>query len=377
MAASSVNIYSPLSRLRRDNQTLLSQLKQGQNDTWDVLKRMRSVDDSFVTRTDGESSFTYRGADRTPASVTRRADQGSTKAGQTSTPKSFRQALMSGGNDRRNRTSVVPVSILSTPGNRKKTPKKALHVSFELSPHRERSVVGNDDRRRSLLGYDWIAGMLDNTSYLSEKPDDYFDDLKEFRRVNKEDCCGKTVVELPYSPLKLTPSRSSYSHAEDGVTCDNAYTLNDRLFAVPIHGPETSCSVCYTKREFEYETEGSYVRVSVPRSSLLSPYRFKPHRRSSFDPTDAMSLSSHCLAGWESSKPTVVPMPSSLDLRTSLHQSRTTLDASRAGRYPGSVAESTEELLNRSHSLRYGLQVLEQERGRNRQPAHTTPYPML
>lgn len=158
---------------------------------------------------------------------------------------------------------------------------------------------------------------------------------------------------------------------------DNAYTLNDRLFAVPIHGPETSCSVCHTKREFEYETEGSYVRVSVPRSSLLSPYRFKPHRRSSFDPTDAMSLSSHCLAGWESSKPTVVPMPSSLDLRTSLHQSRTTLDASRAGRYPGSVAESTEELLNRSHSLRYGLQVLEQERGRNRQSAHTTPYPML
>ena len=118
--ASSVNIYSPLSRLRRDNQTLLSQLKQGQNDTWDVLKRMRSIDDSFVTRTDGESSFTYRGADRTPASVTRRTDQGSTKAGQTSTPKNFQQALMSCGNDSRNRTSVVPVSILSTPRNRKK-----------------------------------------------------------------------------------------------------------------------------------------------------------------------------------------------------------------------------------------------------------------
>lgn len=41
---------------------------------------------------------------------------------------------------------------------------------------------------------------------------------------------------------------------------DNAYTLNERLFAVPIHGPETSCLVCHTKRESEYETEGSYVR---------------------------------------------------------------------------------------------------------------------
>lgn len=41
---------------------------------------------------------------------------------------------------------------------------------------------------------------------------------------------------------------------------DNAYTLNERLFAVPIHGPETACSVCHTKQESEYETEGSYVR---------------------------------------------------------------------------------------------------------------------
>ena len=65
--------------------------------------------------------------------------------------------------------------------------------------------------------------------------------------------------------------------------------------------------------------------MSVPRSSLVSPHKFKPHRRASFDPTDSVGLSSHCLAGWESSKPTVIPMPSSLDLRTSLHKSRTTL----------------------------------------------------
>jgi len=56
-------------------------------------------------------------------------------------------------------------------------------------------VIGDDDRRKSLLGYDWIAGMLDCTSYLSERPDDYFDELKEFRRVNKEDCFGSTVTE--------------------------------------------------------------------------------------------------------------------------------------------------------------------------------------
>lgn len=378
MAATSVNIYSPLSRLRADNHLLLEQLKQEQDDIWHVMKRMNSRKDSFPTRTYGETSFTYRGVDRTPVRVSRKVDQGTTDRKQTSTPKSFGQALIADGNDRRNRTPVRPTSILSTPGNRKKTPKKSLHVSFEPSPHHERSVIGDDNARRSLLGYDWIAGLLDNTSYLSERPDDFFDDLKEFRRVNKEDCFGTTFSERPYTPLKLTPSRSTQSNKEDVVSCDNAYTLNERLFAVPIHGPETPCSVCHTKRESEFETEGSYVRVTVPRSSLLSPYRFKPHRRASFDPTDAVSLSSHCLAGWESSKPTVIPMPSSLDLRTSLHKSRTTLDASRAGRFPSSTAKSTEDLLNTSHSLRYGLQVLERERrNETSQPAHTTPYPIL
>ena len=32
-------------------------------------------------------------------------------------------------------------------------------------------------------------------------------------------------------------------------------------------------------------------RVSVPRSSLKSPYRLKPHRRMSFDPSDSVALS--------------------------------------------------------------------------------------
>lgn len=120
MAAANVNIYSPLSRLRKDNQSLLSQLREGQNDTWNILKRMHSPNDSFAARTHGETSFTYRGPDRTPVTVAKRTDHESTRAAQTSTPKSYGQALIADGNDRRSRTSVVPASILSTPGSRKK-----------------------------------------------------------------------------------------------------------------------------------------------------------------------------------------------------------------------------------------------------------------
>ena len=48
-----------------------------------------------------------------------------------------------------------------------------------------RKYAGGDPR----LGYDWIAGLLDTSeAYLSEKDDEYFEDMKEFRRVNHADC---------------------------------------------------------------------------------------------------------------------------------------------------------------------------------------------
>ena len=51
--------------------------------------------------------------------------------------------------------------------------------------HFPRKYAGDDPR----LGYDWIAGLLDaSEAYLSEKDDEYFDDVKEFRRVNHAEC---------------------------------------------------------------------------------------------------------------------------------------------------------------------------------------------
>lgn len=48
-----------------------------------------------------------------------------------------------------------------------------------------RRYTGDDPR----LGYDWIAGLLDaSEAYLSEKDDEYFDDIKEFRQVNYSEC---------------------------------------------------------------------------------------------------------------------------------------------------------------------------------------------
>ena len=48
-----------------------------------------------------------------------------------------------------------------------------------------RKYAGDDPR----LGYDWIAGLLDTDSYLAEHDDEYFEEMREFRKVNRSECC--------------------------------------------------------------------------------------------------------------------------------------------------------------------------------------------
>ena len=45
-----------------------------------------------------------------------------------------------------------------------------------------------DRDTRPLLGYDWIAGVVDNENSLDGIPDTYFNDVREFRRQNRDAC---------------------------------------------------------------------------------------------------------------------------------------------------------------------------------------------
>ena len=40
-----------------------------------------------------------------------------------------------------------------------------------------------------LLGYDWIAGLMEADCQLEDKDDGYFEELREYRRVNHSECC--------------------------------------------------------------------------------------------------------------------------------------------------------------------------------------------
>ncbi|XP_062821713.1 migration and invasion-inhibitory protein isoform X2 [Anolis carolinensis] len=225
------------------------------------------------------------------------------------------------------RMPPAPKPVLLTPHQREKPKKEAPRVTFVSGPE-ERAAPSGRSSARPFLGYDWIAGLLEMDSSITEKPDQYFSELQEFRRVNREDCLVDRESWLESSDAS---SRDTDPTSHQCVFC---YRINKRLFPEPM-GPEPACAVCRTPRARkppETLVEPAFVRVSVPRATLLPAYKHKIHRRKSFDPAGDLALPSHCLAGWEEPVRTFSPALSSLDLRSSL-TSRTT-DRSKKERSP-------------------------------------------
>eukprot|EP00069_Balaena_mysticetus_P020236 bmy_12768T0 len=54
--------------------------------------------------------------------------------------------------------------------------------------NKESPVPEKSWRLRPCLGYDWIAGSLDNSSPVTSKPEAFFSKLQKFREANKEEC---------------------------------------------------------------------------------------------------------------------------------------------------------------------------------------------
>ena len=62
----------------------------------------------------------------------------------------------------------------------------ALDLTLSQRKRKFPRMYAGDDPK---LGYDWIAGLIDaSDTYLSERDDEYFRDMKEFRRVNCSEC---------------------------------------------------------------------------------------------------------------------------------------------------------------------------------------------
>ncbi|KAM6313081.1 migration and invasion-inhibitory protein isoform 1-T1 [Podargus strigoides] len=185
-------------------------------------------------------------------------------------------------------------SILLT-SQSKALKKKAGRVTFQSDPE-DCTIPASSWSARPFLGYDWIAGLLDTNSSVAEKSDEYFAELQEFRQANREACIHERDLEpkaLDYTVPEQESDLVTGSHK-----CVYCYRLNQRLFTVPVDS-ESACPVCKIPRTHqppETLEEPAYVRVSIPRSTLMPVYKYKAHCRKSFEPTDSLALPSSAVS---------------------------------------------------------------------------------
>ena len=211
----------------------------------------------------------------------------------------------------------LPAKPILQSSKHSKTPRKGNRVCF--SPVVSKDVSCRKTVDTTMMGYDWISAMVDNDSSINDKPDNFFEELKEFRKSNWNECKSIKTVDTNTGMCETSVQiQPTFKHTEKEnyplcCTGNGAYILNKRLDLVPVHGPYSSCPVCKSKPLSQHDADG-YVRVSIPRSTIKSPYRLRPHRRKSFDPSDSVALSMHCLAGWQASKPSCIRGPTNIDL---------------------------------------------------------------
>ncbi|KAM9757921.1 migration and invasion inhibitory protein [Menidia menidia] len=245
-----------------------------------------------------------------------------------------------------------------TDSNKQKVPQS--RVSFQPNDCDD-PPTSDRNHLPPLLGYDWIAGVLDTEDSLVERSDDFFDDLRTFRSLHKDECVHSRQAEF-VEESHLLPSLGTDDDDQEPNTdthqCTFSYRINSRLFPVPLQAHEC-CPVCKKHKSSHPHTadEPALIRVSIPCINLLPPHKYKAHRRCSFDPSDSLGLPSHCLSGWSNKGQSFLPPPSSLDLRSSLRKPdslKTQLEDMAASKVFG--GQRSDQILNVSCLPRHKFQ---------------------
>ncbi|NWX12391.1 MIIP protein, partial [Aegotheles bennettii] len=141
------------------------------------------------------------------------------------------------------RDPTIHNSIL-LPSQSKELKVIADHLTSQSDPE-EYTIPVSSWSARPFLGYDWIAGLLDTSSSVAEKSDEYFAELHEFRQANKEACIHEQHLEP--KPLDSIVPEQEPDLITGSHKCVYCYRLNQRLFTVPVD-PESACLVCKIPR---------------------------------------------------------------------------------------------------------------------------------
>ncbi|CAF1444124.1 unnamed protein product [Adineta ricciae] len=260
---------------------------------------------------------------------------------------------------------------------RQNMPLKQQRKSTSVSPKKQAHQPLVHNRQKVLLGYDFVAGLLDNerSSVLTNEnslSDSYIDELVLFRKKNLDQSTSYSLSNeadlADFSKeLELVPP-DGYQHSH---TCIHSFTVNDRLFTVPTNpdvNGQSCCPICSSVRKDPNACEPQYARVSIPKYRVnTNTYKFRPPKRAHLSDlsTDSVALANHCLAGFNTAR--IAPLDKSaksLDLRTDsdtqLELRKMSLeDAQRLG---SNHDMCENDLRRRSTALRYHMNTLFQER---------------
>ncbi len=188
----------------------------------------------------------------------------------------------------------------------------------------------------SSFGYDWIASMLDNTHDFSDKSDDYFIELQNFRKVNAEECISlfpfpesSRSLELLQSSRSSSGTRRSEGHPDKDEfdSPQPMYRLNERLF--PVAQPRPHGGINPLRTEHDH-----LIRVSIPEHSFVPLSTVAFSKKEDFAPSNSCSLTKHCMLGYETSTIRNFPPQASANLLQTCTRNRQTAMDSRQSASP-------------------------------------------
>ncbi|XP_065842090.1 uncharacterized protein [Oscarella lobularis] len=136
----------------------------------------------------------------------------------------------------------------------------------ERSRSVEKDVTRSSRLHRSPpKGYDFIAGLLDRNaadSLVMAKSDDFYAEVAQFRKLNREECYGVSLSDLQKSDPALSDSVVSYEDESSGseVSDSEDYVLNDRLY--PVRVPHWKDKKGTKAKSFQSRGK---IRISIPR----------------------------------------------------------------------------------------------------------------
>ena len=139
---------------------------------------------------------------------------------------------------------------------------------------------------------DNIETNLNTTKTKYTKPEEYWQELSKFRSQNKEECISSKKTNFDGSTTsffemdskaemtigELNADKNQENDDGRNHKCIHSYTLNDRLFPVPVYkgkNGQSACPVCKSGRKEASNFTPQFCKISIPKARIMEPYKIQ------------------------------------------------------------------------------------------------------